>query len=182
MSFLESLRIRQGQKVLEKKRKELTIAHRSVSFRDAAEVALLFKAETMEDVLQVKEFFAYLKEQGKKVSVLGYTSAANETQFKTKSVFFDYFSEKDQGFFFIPDPGKTADFIEKPFDILINLCVTDCFPLSYITALSHAIFRIGIYSDPQVPDFDLMINLKENRNIDNFTLQLKQYLSLPASA
>ena len=182
MSFLENLRMKQAYRILEKRRKRHRVAHRSVAFREAAEIALLFKADSMEDVLRAKEFFSYLKEQGKKVSVLGFTAASNETGFKTKSVFFDYFSEKDLDPFFIPKPGKIADFMKTPFDILISFCVTDCFPLCYIAALSRATFRVGVYSSRQVDDFDLMINLKEDRNIDNFALQLKQYLSLPASA
>ncbi|QEC50967.1 hypothetical protein EDD80_101589 [Anseongella ginsenosidimutans] len=182
MSILAGLRTRWAFRMLEKERNRRAVVHHSIAFGEAADIGILFLAQTLEDVLRIKDFAAYLKEQGKKVTVFGYTSPANETAFKTKSVFFDYLTEKDLNFFFIPSAQKTAGFLERPFDILINFCLEDCFPLTWLTAMSKATFRIGEYSPSRVPDLDLMIHLKEDRNIDNFALQLKQYLSLPASA
>lgn len=179
---LKNLRIRQGYRILGKRRQQQGIRHYSVSFRDADEIGILFHANTLDEVQCLKEFFHYLKQQGKKVTVLGYTQAAREAAFKTKSVFFEYFTEKDLNFFFIPSAAKTGPFLEKRFDILINFSLGECFPLTWLTALSQATFRVGTYSPSRVQDLDLMIHLKEDRNIDNFANQLKEYLSLPASA
>lgn len=182
MSMLADLRMRRAYRLLEKRRQQRDAVHHSVAFGAACGIGILFLAESLDDVSAIKDFSAYLKEAGKKVDVLGYAAAANETAFKTKSVFFDYFTEKDLNFSLVPSPAKTGQFLETPFDILINFCLEDCFPLTYLTAMSAATFRVGGYSPRQLPDLDLMIHLKEDRNIDNFALQLKQYLSLPASA
>src|SRR3546814_17477214 len=94
MSILADFPTGLAYKRLERQRRRQSVIHHSVAFTETESIAILFQAYTLEDVTEVKDFAAYLKEQGKKVTVLGYTSATNETRFKTKSVFFEYFTEK----------------------------------------------------------------------------------------
>src|SRR3546814_16645949 len=120
MSILADFPTGLAYKRLERQRRRQSVIHHSVAFTETESIAILFQAYTLEDVTEVKDFAAYLKEQGKKVTVLGYTSATNETRFKTKSVFFEYFTEKDLSFLFIPSSAKHAEFLEQCFDLLID--------------------------------------------------------------
>ena len=70
---------------------------------------------------------------------------------------------KDLDFWGLPKRGKVDEFISIRFDVLFNIAEENNLVLDYITALSHARFKIGC--SPSVNNyFDLNINIGENRD------------------
>ncbi len=64
----------------------------------------------------------------------------------------------------IPKPEKTQDFMQAHFDVLLNIAMKQDFVLDYITALTHADFKIG-WSPNEQNYFDLNINIGENQDV-----------------
>ncbi|WP_163323552.1 DUF6913 domain-containing protein [Draconibacterium mangrovi] len=63
----------------------------------------------------------------------------------------------------IPKPEKVGDFIEMELDLLLCLAAEKNYAVDYITALSHAKFKIGS-SEADDSYFDLNIKIDQNKD------------------
>ncbi|WP_320112992.1 DUF6913 domain-containing protein [Draconibacterium orientale] len=63
----------------------------------------------------------------------------------------------------IPKPEKVNDFIEMELDLLLCLAAEKNYAVDYITALSHAKFKIGS-SEADNSYFDLNIKIDQNKD------------------
>ncbi|QIA07988.1 hypothetical protein G0Q07_09725 [Draconibacterium halophilum] len=63
----------------------------------------------------------------------------------------------------IPKPEKVSDFIEMKLDLLLCLASEKNYAVDYITALSHAKFKIGS-SETDNSYFDLNIKIGQNKD------------------
>ena len=83
---------------------------------------------------------------------------------------------QDLNWFQKPIRPFTLDFSSRKFDILFDLSIEEYFPLKYLSGLSPATYKIGIFEEPG--DYDLMIGLQENKTMAFLVEQVKHYLSL----
>lgn len=89
----------------------------------------------------------------------------------------DVISVKDLDWLFRPAGESAGKVLEEDFDILFDLSLTPSFPLSWLSELSTASFKVGRYSeDPN--DYDLMIHIHSNPSIEFFIEQIKNYVSI----
>ncbi|TSA49937.1 MAG: hypothetical protein D4R43_03060 [Sphingobacteriales bacterium] len=70
------------------------------------------------------------------------------------------------------------EFIDRKFDILINVSIKENLPLEYIAALSQASYRVGLYDPNKLYCNDLMIDLKGNKTLQKYIDQVKHYLHI----
>lgn len=75
----------------------------------------------------------------------------------------------------IPKTELAENFIHQKFDILIDLTGQKYFPMTYITALSEATFKIG-YSGNSTNYFDLNIEFGEQPETGQLAEQILYYL------
>jgi len=145
-----------------------------INLNAAKEIGIIFYAKTPDDTNVINQFAAYLKEQKKKVNILAfYNSKKTALNFN-----FPYFNKKDINWHFEPISPNVTDFIQKKFDILINLVISDCPPLEYVSALSNAQFRVGMYETNKIHSADMMIDLNGKNDIAYLVEQVKMYLQM----
>ena len=77
----------------------------------------------------------------------------------------------------IPNSKKINLFIKKKYEILINLSLKNSFPTKYLALKSNSKYRIGIYTDSNNRDYDLMMKLKI-KSLDYFKKHLIHYLEI----
>ena len=90
---------------------------------------------------------------------------------------YDFFYQKDLNWYYKPQNYIIDNFVQKEYDILINLCDSSIIPIKYLVASSMAHFKIGIYEE-EYEIYDLMISLKEDKSIDKLMIEIKRYLKL----
>lgn len=73
---------------------------------------------------------------------------------------------------------RVKDFIEKEFDLLIDLSLHDNFTLKYISGLSKALCRVGKFSETNAEYYDLMIDLKPSMTTDDYIGHVQHYLTV----
>lgn len=148
-------------------------SERNVMTLDTAkEIGIIFYANSPDDTNVINQLANYLKEQKKKVNILAfYNSKKTALNFN-----FPYFNKKDINWHFEPVSQNVTEFIQKKFDILINLVVGDCPPLEYVSALSNAKFRMGKYENDKMYCADMMIDLGGKTDIAFLAEQVKRYL------
>jgi len=90
---------------------------------------------------------------------------------------FDFITQQDLNFLFIPK-GPTVDkFINEPFDMLIDCNINSFFPVEYISQLSMAKCKVGIMREGGEACYDLMIDITKKKKLEYFLENLEIYVS-----
>jgi len=110
------------------------------------------------------------------VEVLGYVNDKQVPDHYLLRTGFNFFCMKDLNWFQRPVRPFALDFSNRNFDILFDLTLEEKFPLKYLSGLSPAAYKIGIFKE--TGDHDLMIELQEEKTVPYLVEQVKHYLSL----
>ena len=144
---------------------------RSMNFRQVKLVGILFTMNNLDEYEAIRQFESKLKKEGKEVVVLCYLPK-NVENF---DFHYDIFSNKDFNFWGNPEAGNLQAFISKPFDLLICLDRTPNLYLEFLLAASKQGLRIGPFLNKEDAPFELMINEKKERPLQEFIHQIYHY-------
>jgi hypothetical protein len=112
------------------------------------------------------------------VKALGYVKNKQLVDRFLPRLAFDFFSRKDINLFYKPGHSKVNDFIASKFDVLIDLSPEGELPLKYISGLSHALCRVGRFSNNYTVCYDLMISTDPSATIQELIDHVLHYLSV----
>lgn len=125
------------------------------NFTGMAVVGVLFDGTDTEVSQKALAYIKKLTGQANTVKSLGFV---NIKEVKTELPF-DNFCKKDLDWLWRPKSEITTQFKQQKFDLLINLCQTDCFPLEYLAVSIDANYKIGALTD-YPNNYDLMLDSK----------------------
>ncbi len=161
------------------KEKQRGAQHRRLTnLQDARHIGIIYALNDVPDYDRVSEFVSQLQREHKEVKALGFVRNKNLVSRFLPKLSYDFFSKKDVNWFYKPIHKQVKDFIEKEFDILIDLSMSDNFPLKYIAGLSNAFCRVGRFSENNTDYYDLMIDVSPAMTIDDFLGQVRHYLTI----
>jgi hypothetical protein len=162
-----------------KKEKSKSVCHRQMTnLHDAQRIGILYTLDDVPDYERVSDFVSQLQSDHKEVKALGFVKNKNLIQRFLPRLSFDFFSKRDLTWFYKPIHTQVKDFIEKEFDLLIDLSLKDNFPLKYIAGLSNALLRVGKFSEENTAYYDLMIDTKPTMTTDEYLSQIQHYLTI----
>ncbi len=147
------------------------------NFDTARKACLLFDASRSDEFRHIREFAGFLSSKGITPYMFGYTpekEIPDEVAIRDKC---DVISVRDLDWLFRPGGESTLKVLEQDFDILFDLSLSPNFPLSWLSELSTASFKVGRYTE-EANDYDLMININSNPDIKFFIEQIKNYVSI----
>lgn len=148
------------------------------NLRDARKIGILYTLDDVPEYDTVSEFVSRLQHDHKEVKALGFVKNKNLVSRFLPKLSYDFFSAKDINWCFKPIHTKVKDFIEKEFDILIDLSMKDSLPLKFISGLSMAHCRVGRFSDENTGCYDIMIDLNKPMSLNEYMLQIIHYLTV----
>jgi len=152
--------------------------HGMVNLPEARRVGILYTLEDVPDYDRVSEFVTQLQQEHKEVKALGFVKSKSLVRRFLPKLSYDFFSRRDVTWFYRPIHDTVKDFMSKEFDLLIDLSLSDSFPLKYISGLSSAICRVGRFSEDNTPYYDLMIDIKPASSVDDYLSQIRHYLTI----
>jgi hypothetical protein len=126
---------------------------------NAKSIGIIYKVGEEKDYLIVTGFVGRLQNDKKEVRTLGWINLNAPPHYCYPRLMFDYITERNINWFYKPYGEKINDFINREFDILLNIDTTDNPSLTYAAALSKAKLKVGIYSEKNKDYYDLMISL-----------------------
>ncbi|MCC7232962.1 MAG: hypothetical protein IT242_08475 [Bacteroidia bacterium] len=148
-----------------------------IGFDEAVRIGYLYDATDERDYETVKSYIRNLRSQFKKdVSALGFVDKKSLPPSQFAQFGIDFFTRKDLDYRLIPSHPVVQNFIREPFDVLVNLAQGDCFPLRYISVVSHATFRVGRYDHRNLQSYDMMIHIEGNPDIKTVLEQSEIFL------
>ncbi len=158
-------------------RKELlthAVSRKLISLANSNEIGILFDASDPDKVSVINNFAESLKKEKKKIVLLGFYNVPK----KAINFNFSYFNKKDLNFFQIPKNELVKEFMERKLDILINAYTAENLPLEYISALSHASFRMGSFNKEKTYAYDFMVDMKNENDLKFLLDQYRHYLQM----
>jgi hypothetical protein len=172
MNALHALKRKLHQRALAKQLRQLNNRHLSVDFESAKSIGILFDGTELGPREQILSYAKQLKSRGKKVKLLAFMNNRQENE----GFVFKSFNKKELDFFLRPKSEEVREFIETPFDILLNLTPQPVLPLEYIAAVSKALFRVSRYHE-QSEAYEMMVDLPENADIKELIKQIEFFLN-----
>jgi hypothetical protein len=139
---------------------------------DVHTIGLLFIAHSDEQIRQIKLAASALEKQQKRVSLLGYIPSLKKNQ----SPDFPFFTAKDISFGQVPGGEAVQSFAGQSFDLLIVTPAAGFLPFTYISQLSAAQLKAGVFDESSVDCYDFMIKQGPTDSTRNFIDKLLSYL------
>jgi hypothetical protein len=179
MKLSKNIRTRLGQYRFMKDIRKSGQKREVVSFDEADKIGILYDATNEKDYETVKAYLKTVRANFKKdIHALGFVDKKNLPATQYAQFGLDFFSRKDLNFSMIPVNPIVDNFIKEKFDILINLNSGKCFPLRYISAMSHSRFRVGRYSRNHMICYDMMVQLKGEPPLKTVIEEIEHFLRL----
>jgi len=175
MKMLKNTRTKLAYFVLQKKAKTIVRNKTFHNFDSAKSAGIIFDATFQNKYLATKAFMGYLANKGIDVNALGYVAEKSNMGYFPFQKDTQYFSLDTLDILEKPISQDVDNFIERKFDILINLCTDELYPIQYIIAMSKAKFKISKKFNLNFSDF--MLDIQGSTTIEDFIAQIKHYIS-----
>jgi hypothetical protein len=89
---------------------------------------------------------------------------------------FDFFSNDDLNWYGKPQGMVLDNFLKEEYDILIDLTLTNFYPLTYMAVASPAKFKVGRCRE-DIGVFDLSINNNKDQSLEALIKEITHYLN-----
>jgi hypothetical protein len=149
-----------------------------MNLSDAKTIGIIYDASEEDKYSVVSNFVRYFQDNQKTVKALGFVNYNRLPHYCFPKLSYDYFTKRDLNWYSKPTESRVKDFMNEEFDIVIDLCMHDCFPLSYIAGLSKAKFKVGRYDEKHSVIYDFMLNVNNNITLESYIKEVIHYLSI----
>lgn len=179
MELFKNIRLNIGKRILTKK---ISRTKRKVfysNFSLVKSIGIVWDASRSADFASLSKLHQKMHDRNIEVKILGYFPGKNLPDQYTAIRYLTFIRKKELNFFYHPVSSESNTFINNRFDILIDINFRKTFPLQFISALSSALFKVGLFdSETSECPFDLMMEIKNPVDIDNYLVQVIQYLEM----
>jgi hypothetical protein len=177
MKYLKKIRIYIASFFLKIKLKKYKRNIKTCNLQNAKQIALIYNSNIPGNKKILSSLENIYKEKGILVHVLGYSANPNMEEILISDRTHLYLTHKDFNWLYHPKNPSVIDFINKEYDILINLYTQDEFTIEYLVRLSKACFKVGS-AHLKTTMHDLMIDTGEHKHEINYlSSQINHYLS-----
>ena len=140
-------------------------------FADSLSIGILFTYSDNHNFGLVKGIIQRLESEGKKVDSISYIEKMEEADIHK----FSFFNLTDKDFWGNWNKPMVKNFMEIPFDYLLNLDLNTNIATQNILAGSKAKCRVGRYEEGKSDYFEMMIDHKEN-DYEKYLDQVYHYI------
>ncbi len=163
MKWTKNLKEMIGRNILRNRQKTEQYQPKVCNIKDARNIGIVYNATEYVSFEIIRNLVKELSHGSRKVTVLGFVDSKKLIDSYLYRKGFDFFSRNELNWYYKPISPSVNQFIEEPFDLLINLSLEDHYPIQYITAMSKATFKSGKFSEGDTR-LDLMIDIEKEKN------------------
>ena len=179
MELFRNLRIKIGNTILRNKIAGLKRKVFYPGIKQIKDIGILWDASRTEEFPTLTKFYQKMNESKTDVSVIGYFPGKTLPNQYTALRYLSVIKRDELNMFYQPVSAECGKFVNRQFDVLIDLNFKKIPPLQYISSLSKASFKVGLF-EPEVTTstYDLMLEIKNPVNIDDYLTQVMHYLGM----
>jgi len=179
MELFKNIRLKIGKSSLKNKVAVNGRKFNYSSFNNARKIAIVWDATNTDEFVHLSRFYQKMQERKISVEIIGYYPGKTLPDQLTAVRYLNLIRKKELNYLYIPVSPFVNEFLKKDFDILIDVNFGKLFPLTYLSSLSKAGIKVGLFeSKPVEAPFDLMIELKGPVGVENYLIQAIQYLEM----
>ncbi len=167
-----------GNWVLKRQIHKRTRDKQLVNLDEARHIGIVYKVNSEREFNAVKDLTKALTTTKKQVLAIGFVDRNDIPNYCVAANAGYYFSRKDINWFGGPKADYIKTFIDKEFDILIDLTLENVYINRYITSLSKSRFKVGPELDFNQSFLDMMIKMDKNTKEEEYILQILNYLRM----
>ncbi len=149
-----------------------------INYSDADTIGILYDASKEDDYSYITLLVRELQKDSKKVKTVGYIRQKEMPSYGYPKLTFEFCDKKEFSLSFKPKKMIIKDFIEYPFDILIDLSPKDIYEFKYISGLSRAKLKVGKYGEKWNGYYDLLLKVGQNCSNEEFMKHCLHYLKI----
>lgn len=139
-------------------------------------IGIVYDATSNESEKDVQNFASLLRENGKKVHLIGYVNSKQIPFGRKIHIQSEYFSNEHVNYFFLPVKSKIGRFLTSEFDVLIGMYIEQNISLLAISSYTKARYKISSSLGKYSKTFDMEIELNDQKNLLNLGNQIYHYL------
>lgn len=162
--------------VIRRKRKNLDRHRMVINLEEAVTICILYKVTSEKLFNSIRDLTKVLTAERKQVLAFGYVDRKEIPNYCVAANAGYYFCQKDLNWFGGPKSDYLKKFIDKEFDLLIDLTLEDVFINRYLATLSRSKFKVGKHSDLNLQHLDMVIKMDKKAREEDYILQILHYL------
>jgi hypothetical protein len=179
MEMFKNIRLNRGKAILRKKMARMKRNRFKGNINSAKSMGLVWDATNPDDFPALTQFHQKMAERNIDVKILGYFPGKDLPDRLTAIRYLTCLKKDDINIAYRPTSIEANTFIDTRFDILIDINFKYVFPLQYISYLSLAGFKVGIFdTGDENPPYDLMMEFKKSTDINTYLTQVIYYLEM----
>lgn len=171
MGLLQNIKNQIFNRALQQQGRQNQTERVFVGFEKAQSIGILFDATDLENRTIITQYAEKLSSNNKRVKLLGFF----DSKLDDPNFTFRYFNQKQLDWAGRPQGENVLDFIQQPFDIMLNLDTKSKPQADYISAQSRAHFRIGPVTENTFC-YELMIDISGSQNFQTFIHEMESIL------
>lgn len=149
------------------------------NFANVKSIGIVWNASKNNEFQSLARFHQRMSERNIDVRIIGYYDGKNLPDQYTAIRYLTCIRKTELNFFYIPESAVIKSFTDNKFDILIDINFEKLFSLVYMTDLSMASFKVGLYEGgDETPRYELMMEMEKPVNVDNYLSQVIHYLEM----
>jgi hypothetical protein len=142
-------------------------------------IGIVWDASDSSDFVHLSEFHQKMDKRNIESMIFGYFPDKHLPDAYTAIRYLTCIRKNDINLFYCPVTTDTDSFIDERFDILIDINFKNLFTLKYVSSLSCAGFKVGLYEDDKTETpFDLLMDIKNPVQIEDYLNQAMKYLEM----
>jgi hypothetical protein len=179
MEMFKNIRLNRGKTILRKKMARMKRTMFRGNINKAKSIGIVWDATNPDDFPALSQFHQKMAEKNIDVKIMGYFPGKYLPDKLTAIRYLTCLKKEDINITYRPVSHEANTFINTRFDILIDINFKDLFPLRYISFLSSAGFKVGIFdtANENFP-YDLMMEFNKSTDINTYLTQVVYYLEL----
>ncbi len=179
MEFFGNLRLRIGTIILKKRLSKISHRSKYKNFKDVRKIGIVWDASKHQEFQSLARFHQEMLERNIEVKIIGFHKGKHLPDQYTAIRYLSCIKSSETNIFYIPFSSEVQSFTDSNFDVLLDINFDKIFPLLYITGLSKAALKVGLF-DPEENNnpFDLMMEIKKPVNVEEYLTQVIQYLEM----
>jgi len=178
VKLIESIRIFIGRFLLKRNIQKFDRIKAVHNLKSAKSIGIVYEYKNENEFKIVENLIDKLRGRKIEVKVLVFLPYEKLLEYIPQKLSIDFITHKDLNSVCQPIGQRPTEFIAKQFDILIDLNTNKMFSLEYVTAMSRAFYKLGVYDENKQQVYDLMLKMPTEDNLSNIVEQSLHYLNM----
>lgn len=148
------------------------------NLHNSHKIGIVWDGSNTTDFEALKDFYHEMQKINIQVDIVCYYPKKILPDEYTLIRYLTCIKSSELNFFFIPQSNDIEEFINTPYEILIDINNNNYFPAKYVTVLSRAEFKVGAESSPYNDMLDMTIKIARLDDPAYYLQQVKHYLEM----